>query len=99
MRILPMNLHAWWPINIRNEVVNNSQVDMDRSQEALKMLSFLQVNICCNCFFKKHRYSIHSCTYNIPDTNCHWMASAIVLPFLYSTLILQSLQLNVSVIF
>jgi hypothetical protein len=65
--------------NIRYEPVT-----IHRSQEVLKMLSSLHIYILAiNFFFKKHRYNNLSCTYSTPDTNFHWMASAVVLPFLY----------------
>jgi hypothetical protein len=52
-----------------------------------------------NCLIKSTRYNIPSCTYKTPDTNFHWMAAAIVLPFLQYTLTLQSIELDISVIF
>jgi hypothetical protein len=58
----------------------------------------LHVNIFRNCFVKKHTYN-DSCTYSTPGTNFHWMASAIMLPFLHQTSTLKSLELDVPVIF
>jgi hypothetical protein len=63
--------------NIRNAVVT-----IHRSQDVVKMPSPLHVDIsfAINRFIK-NRHNIPSCTYSTPDTNFHWMASAIVLPF------------------
>jgi hypothetical protein len=63
--------------NVQNEVVT-----IHRSQEVLKMLSSVHIDIFHNCFVKKHRYN-NPCTYSTPDTNFHWMASVTVLPFLH----------------
>jgi hypothetical protein len=64
--------------NIQNKVVT-----IHRSQEMLKMLSSVHVDIFCNSFVKNRRYNLPFCTYSLPDTQFHWMASAIVLPFLH----------------
>jgi hypothetical protein len=61
----------------------NEVITIHRAYEMLKMPSSLHTDIFCNCFVKKHGYNVPSCTYNTPDTNFHWMASAIVLPFLH----------------
>jgi hypothetical protein len=45
------------------------------------MVFSLHVYIFRNCFIKKHRCN-NPCTYSTPDTIFHWMASALVLPFL-----------------
>jgi hypothetical protein len=62
--------------NIRNEVLT-----IHISQEVLKMPSSLHFAI--NCFVKNHRNNTPSCTNSTPDTNFHWMTSAIVLQFLH----------------
>jgi hypothetical protein len=65
--------------NLRNEIVTIHR----SSQMVSKMPSSLHVDTFRNCFVKKHRYNNPSCTYSTPDNNFHWMASAILLPFLH----------------
>jgi hypothetical protein len=63
---------------VRNEVVT-----IHRSQEGAEsaVLFTCRYFFAINCFIK-NIYN-NSCTYTTLDTNFHWMASAIVLPFLH----------------
>jgi hypothetical protein len=71
----------------------NEVVTIHRSQDVLKILLPLHIDIFRSCFVKKHRYNNPSCTYSTPDTSFNVMVSAFVLPFLHWTLTLQSLEL------
>jgi hypothetical protein len=81
------------------DYVPNEVVIIHRLQMVLKMLSSLHFDILHTCFVKKTHVQQSFLHLQHTNTNFHWMTSAIVLPFLHQTLILQSLGLDVSVIF
>lgn len=66
--------------NVWNEIVNSSHITGRFANAVLATCTciyFSQLIVSLN-----HRYNNPSCTYSTPDTNFHWVASSIVLPFL-----------------